>query len=108
MGANDADADEACYFEDVTLVRLYSLPDQSLSKLSSHTLVSSTFLDEFIVAQIKSIKSVVGMIRHRLTRPSGAVEDRFFLMEKPGLDISQLGIPYSIYQEEEEQDGETE
>ena len=72
------------------------------------TLVSSTFLDEFVVAQIKSIKSVVGMIRHRLTRLSGAVEDCFFLMEKPGLDISQLGIPYSVYQEEEEQHGETE
>ena len=108
MGTNDGDADEACYFEDVALVRLYSLPDQSLSKLSSHTLVSSTFLDEFVVTQIKSIKSIVGMIQHHLTRPSGAVEDRFFLMEKPGLDISQLGIPYSVYQEEEEQDGETE
>ena len=72
------------------------------------TLVSSTFLDEFVVAQIKSIKSIVGMIQHHLTRPSGAVEDRFFLMEKPGLDISQLGIPYSVYQEEEEQHRETE
>jgi len=29
-------------------------------------------------------------------------------MEKPGLDISQLGIPYSMYQEEEEQDLDTE
>ena len=62
MGTNDGDADKVCYFEDVALVCLYSLLDQSLSKLSSHTLVSSTFLDEFVVAQIKSIKSVVGMI----------------------------------------------
>jgi len=102
------DADEGWRFEDVALVCIYSLPDDPLLKISSHTLASSNFSAEFVVVRVKSIKSVVGMIPHRLTRPSGAVEDRFFLMEKPGLDISQLGIPYSVYQEEEEQDLDTE
>ena len=101
------DVDEGWQFEDVALIRLYSLPDDSLLKTSSHTLASSKFSAEFVVVHVKSIKSVVGMIPHHLTCPSGAVEGRFFLMEKPGLDISQLGITYSVYQEEE-QDGDIE
>ena len=90
------------------LICIYSLLDDLLLKFSSHTLTSSNFSAEFVVMCVKSIKSVVGMIPHCLTHPAGAVEDCFFFMEKPGLDISQLGIPYSMYQEEEEQDLDTE
>ncbi|KIM53768.1 hypothetical protein SCLCIDRAFT_31639 [Scleroderma citrinum Foug A] len=104
----DRDADEAWKFEDVALICLYSLPDESLLKMSSHTLVSSSFSGEFVVIHIKSIRSVVGMISHHLKCPSGITEDCFFLMEKLGLDISQLGIPYSVYQEEEDHDAEVE
>jgi len=72
------DADEGWRFEDVALVRIYSLPDDLFLKISSHTLASSNFSTEFVVVRVKSIKSVVGMIPHRLTHPSGAVEDCFF------------------------------
>ncbi|KAI6110296.1 hypothetical protein EDD16DRAFT_1486727, partial [Pisolithus croceorrhizus] len=51
----------------------------------------------------KSVKSIVGMIPYHLRHPLGIIEDCFFLMEKPGLDISQLGELYSVYQEEEDQ-----
>ncbi|KIK29823.1 hypothetical protein PISMIDRAFT_88326 [Pisolithus microcarpus 441] len=95
-------ADEAWRFEDISLIRLYSPPDETLLKMSSHTLVSSKLSDEFIVTDVKSIKSVVGMIPHRLKHPSGVIEDCFFLLEKPGLDISQLGIPYSVYQDDDQ------
>ncbi|KIK16631.1 hypothetical protein PISMIDRAFT_15704 [Pisolithus microcarpus 441] len=101
-------ADEVWRFEDIALIRLYSLPDESLLKMSSHTLVSSKLADEFAVVHVKLIKSVVGMIPHRVRLPSGITEDRFFLMEKPGLDISQIGIPYSVYQEEDDQDADIE
>ncbi|KIM58425.1 hypothetical protein SCLCIDRAFT_28084 [Scleroderma citrinum Foug A] len=49
MDANDGDADEAWKFEDVAVIHLYSLPDDSLLKLSSHMLVSSMFSDEVVV-----------------------------------------------------------
>ena len=49
MDTNDRDADEAWRFEDVAVIHLYSLPDDSLLKLSSHMLVSSMFLDEVVV-----------------------------------------------------------
>ncbi|KAG6371427.1 hypothetical protein JVT61DRAFT_9439 [Boletus reticuloceps] len=46
------------------------------------------------------------MIPRVLTLPNG-VEDRFFCMvEKPGVDISDLGVPYSIYSEPGDDDDE--
>ena len=43
MDANNGDADEAWRFEDVAVIHLYSLPDNSLLKLSS------IFSDEVVV-----------------------------------------------------------
>ena len=108
MGAREDVGEEAWQFEDIVVIRTYSLPDDSLLKSSSHTLISSTFSDELVIVQIKSIKSVVGIIPHHLKCPSGVIEDRFFVMEKPGLDISQVGIPYSVYQDEMDQGEDTE
>ncbi|KIN96965.1 hypothetical protein M404DRAFT_32804 [Pisolithus tinctorius Marx 270] len=96
---------DATKFEDVAIVRLYSLPDEVLLQKSSHTLASSKLLNELVIVRIKSIKSVVAMIPHRLKQPSGIVEDRFFLMEKLGLDVSQVGVPYSVYQDDEDDQG---
>ena len=104
MDAREDVDEEAWRFEDVAVIRTYLLPDDSLLKSSSHTLISSTFSDELVVVRIKSIKSVVRIIPHRLKHPSGIIEDRFFVMEKPGLDISQVGIQYSVYQDEDDRD----
>ncbi|KIK15659.1 hypothetical protein PISMIDRAFT_16356 [Pisolithus microcarpus 441] len=101
------DADEVC-FEDIALIRLYTFLDEPLLQASSHTLVVSALSDQFIVVPVKSIKSVVGMVPYRLKHLSGIVEDCFFLMEKPGLNISQLGIPYSIYHNEGDRDADIE
>ena len=82
--------------------------DEALLKDSSHTFVSSKLSGEFVVICIKSIKSIIGMIPHCLKRPSGTTEDCFFLLEKPGLDVSQLGISYNVYQDEDDQDADIE
>ena len=84
MDAREDMDEEAWRFEDVVVICTYSLPDDSLLDLSSHTLVSSMFSDELAVVRIKSIKSVVGIILHRLKRPSGIVEDHFFCNGKTG------------------------
>ena len=46
------------------------------------------------------------MVPRWFALPSGLrVEGNFFCMvEKPGLDISDLGVPYSVYSAEEEVD----
>ncbi|KAI6018520.1 hypothetical protein BKA83DRAFT_4058099, partial [Pisolithus microcarpus] len=91
-------------WRNIALIHLHCPPDRLLLKKSSHTLVSSKLVDEFAVMHVKLIKSVVGMILHHLQLPSSITEDHFFLLEKLGLDISQLGIPYSVYQEDDDQD----
>lgn len=39
------------------------------------------------------------MIPHTLTLPNGVKACFFCMMEKPGLDISDLRVPYSVYSE---------
>ena len=72
------------------------MPDKDLLSLSSHAVPSSTLLGEFQVIDIKTIKSIVAIVPHRPTLPSGVMEDRFFMVEKPGLDVSNSGIPCSL------------
>lgn len=86
----DLDDDHNWRFMDVALIHLYSLPDEHLLQLSSHTVVSCAKLEDVYVVDVKQILSVVAMILHTPTLPSGLTEARFFMMEKPGLDISPL------------------
>ncbi|KAG2063622.1 hypothetical protein BDR04DRAFT_982887, partial [Suillus decipiens] len=74
----------------VALIQLYSTPNESLLKLSSQTVPSCTHLNEFCVLDVNKILSVVAMVPHTLTLPSGATEPHFFMMERPGFDISNL------------------
>lgn len=71
---------------------MYSSPDNRLLRLSSQTVVSCSLLDEISVIDVKKIVSVVAMIPHtpRLQEDI-MVEDRFFMLEKPGLDIANFG-----------------
>lgn len=82
-------------WNDVAVVSMFSLPDQELLDLSCHTVSSCRHdEDDVRVIDLKSILSVVGMVPHRPTLPSGVTEDRFFMVEKPGLDIATFGVPY--------------
>ncbi|KAG1802426.1 hypothetical protein EV424DRAFT_1331454 [Suillus variegatus] len=82
-------------WKDVAIVVMYSQPDADLLDLSFQAVSSCAYLEDDIrVVNIKSIKAVVGMVPHKPTLPSGVVENRFFLVEKPGLDIATFGVPY--------------
>jgi len=57
----------------------------------------SRLSDDIIVTDVKNIRSVVAMIPKKLTLLGSVQEDKYFCMvEKPGLDILDLGVPYSI------------
>ncbi|KAG1792516.1 uncharacterized protein HD556DRAFT_1239417 [Suillus plorans] len=90
----DTDHDDDWRFADVAVIRMYSLPDEDLLRLSSHTVASCTHLDTVSIVDVKQIISIVVMVPHRPTLPSGVTEDCFFMVEKPGLDVSNLGVPY--------------
>lgn len=93
-------------FASVAIVSVYSLPHDELLTISHNTLWSCTHHgnDALSVVDVKSIKSVVSMAPHRPKLPSGAEEDHFFVIEKPGLDIASVGVT----NEDEEEDSDDE
>ncbi|KAH7881684.1 hypothetical protein F5I97DRAFT_1819345, partial [Phlebopus sp. FC_14] len=77
----------------------YSEPNAELLTLSSQVVASYRLSEEIIVINIKKIHSIVGMIPHSIILPSDVRENRFFLVEKPSLDISDLGVMYIGYED---------
>lgn len=88
------DEDRDWRWHDVALIQMYSHPDDDLLQLSSHTVTSCSRLEDICVVSIKQILSVVSMIPHKPILPSGVMDEegRFFMLEKPGLDLSSVGI----------------
>ncbi|KIK75349.1 hypothetical protein PAXRUDRAFT_41724, partial [Paxillus rubicundulus Ve08.2h10] len=72
---------------------LFSKSHPELLKLSHGTLMTCTSLGQpsLHLIDVKDILSVVGMVPHSLTLPSGVVENRFFVVEKSGLKIACSG-----------------
>ena len=60
------------------------------------------------MCDIKSIQSVIAMIPQRVTLPSGQEGLFYCMMEKPGLDISDLEVPYVIYSDSANNDNDSE
>jgi hypothetical protein len=61
--------------------------------LSFHTIASCTYEDDDIrIIDVKSITDVVAMVPHCPRLPSGVEEPRYFMVEKPGLDVATFGI----------------
>lgn len=92
-------------FQSIAVLRLYSEPHKKLLELSSQVVIASTLLDDLIVTDVKNIRSVVAMIPKKLTLPETEIEEeRFCMVERPGLDISDLGVPYSVYTDDDDDD----
>ncbi|KZT27826.1 hypothetical protein NEOLEDRAFT_1059676 [Neolentinus lepideus HHB14362 ss-1] len=75
----------------VAVVCLYSLPDPRLLAESHQTFLSCTHLgdDSPVIVDVKDIKSVVAMIPHPAAVGNEPIK-RWFVAEKPGLDISMM------------------
>ena len=73
----------------IALVSQYLEPDPTLLHLSHETLWSSTYHGEHSLAvyNVKAISSVVAMVAHY---PFECSQPRYFLVEKPGLDVASL------------------
>ncbi|KIJ13585.1 hypothetical protein PAXINDRAFT_80791 [Paxillus involutus ATCC 200175] len=94
--------EDAWQFLNIAIIQLYSMPDLDLLKISSQTVPSCKLLPDVIVLPIKQITSVIAMIPHQPTLPSGVTEPRFFMVEKPGLDMSNLGVKYEGFEDDDE------
>jgi hypothetical protein len=76
----------------LALVSLYSKPDESLLSLSANTLWSCEYQGDgtLMFIDVKIIQSVVAMIPHKVEIPGFPPSERFFLVEKPGLDVAVM------------------
>jgi len=99
-----SDADNNAKFADVALVRMYSAPDPELLQRSNHVVLALQLTDTILVIRVKQITGVIAMIPQRMALPSGAEQEMYCMMERPGYDISKWGVPYSIYHEGDDDD----
>jgi len=76
----------------VALVSLFSKPDPDLLRISVNALWSCEYQGdsalEFI--DIKCIQAVVAMVPHAPAIDGRQTQERFFLVEKPGLDVAVM------------------
>jgi hypothetical protein len=86
--------------EPLTLVTIYSPPDQALLQDSSDTFYTCAYRGEagLRVVRVPSIQSVVAMVPHTLVG-----EERFYMFEKPGMDLANLG---GILWDEDDEDNQ--
>jgi hypothetical protein len=77
----------------LAMVSVYSPPSARLLTLSYNTLWSCTYHGDHSLRVIdaKSISAVVAMVPHRPFPEDSNPAECFFVVEKPGLDISFLG-----------------
>ena len=87
----------------LALVSLYSKPDPTLLSLSVNTLWSCRYQGdmELRFIDVKTIQAVVSMVPHTPVIQGQPAEERFFLVEKPGLDMAVMaGTEEDIQREE--------
>jgi len=69
--------------------------------------LASQLTDTISVIHVKQITGVIAMIPRRMVLPSGAEQEVYCMMERPGYDISNWGVPYSVYREADDDDADT-
>jgi hypothetical protein len=78
--------------EDIALglISLFSKPDPTLLQRSVRTLWSCEYQGDsaLVFIDVKSIQAVVSMIPHTPSISRNIPTERFFLVEKPGLDVA--------------------
>jgi len=75
----------------LAVVSLYSHLNKDLLESSYHTLLSCSYTGDTAlhVIDIKSVMSVVAMVPHHPF--PGQTLEQYFIVEKPGLDMTVLG-----------------
>ncbi|KAG6372462.1 hypothetical protein JVT61DRAFT_7561 [Boletus reticuloceps] len=100
--------DGRSFFNNIAILKLYSEPDQDILKESFQVVATSTFLNSITILDVKAIYSVVAMVPHQIHLLSGFEEERFCMIEKPGLNVSDLGVAYDLNEDDNNTDINTE
>ena len=84
-------------WQPVALASLYSTPDPALLNISSGTLLVCQYHGDnsLVLVEAQAIKSVIAMVPFMEKPTDGSPRrhnDRFFVVEKPGLSLAELGM----------------
>jgi hypothetical protein len=88
----------------LTLVSLFSKPDEHLKTLSVNILWSCEYQgdDALKFIDVKTIQAIVAMIPHKPKIPEHPPSQCFFLVEKPGLNVITIaGVEEGVEGDEE-------
>lgn len=84
--------EEEYQFTTVALVRSFSPVDEDVLRASQMTLMLCQKTDSVLAINVQDIISVVAMIPYDLPdEPLEEDEGRYFVMERPGLSVSDFG-----------------
>jgi hypothetical protein len=78
----------------LALISVYSMPDLTLWELLHKTIKSCQYLADaqLVIIDVKTIRSVVAMVPHKVILPGKAVtEECWFVVKKPGLEAVEIG-----------------
>ncbi|KAF8153850.1 hypothetical protein B0H34DRAFT_753304 [Crassisporium funariophilum] len=86
-------ADDSDVVKTLAMISLFGPPDVTLLRASSDTLWSCQSLGDLglMVVDAKEITSVVAMVPHSTHTLGDDWSGRFFVVEKPGLDVAEMG-----------------
>ena len=73
-------------FTTLAMISLYSPPHPTLLAQSEGTLLSCTYLATFLVINAVDIRQVIAMVPHTVNG-----QQRYFMFEQPGQDMTNLG-----------------
>jgi hypothetical protein len=90
----------------LALVSLFSKPDEHLKTLSVNTLWSCEYQgnDALKFINVKTIQAIIAMIPHKPKIPERPPSQRFFLVEKLGLNVTTIARVEEGVEGDEEND----
>ena len=90
LTVGDLENNEDLQFANAALIRLFSCPNEVSLRASYSALTSCQAIDRTIAINVYDIISVIAMVPRTCRLEEGELEEDFFIVEKPGLSVSNF------------------
>jgi hypothetical protein len=99
--------DDTYHYHNVAIIKPYSEPRLDVLNTSSQMVAACTLTGEISVIPISSIHSVIAMIPRTFDSLDGEIEERFCVLRQPGINVSDLGLAYDVFYDDDNDVGDT-
>lgn len=90
LAVGDLENNEDLRFANVALVQLFSRPNEASLRASYSAVASCQAIDRTLVVNVYDIISVIAMVPRTHHLEVGVLEEDVFIVEKPGLSVSNF------------------